>query len=129
MCCHYGTATVHGGKSAESTCSHVVEFSLSLYVVAPPLSVDSVAAVLEVFAEKWRDVGQDLYIPQAALGVIQGDFDSDLDRLRGVILYWILRCPYASWRYLIWNLGLSYDEDLNQVADNIREFASKLSGT
>ena len=77
---------------------------LSLFVVAPPLSVDSVMAVLGGVAHKWWNVGNWLYIPNATLSYIGGECKDDLVRLRRVVRYWLLKNPSASWRRLIWGL-------------------------
>ena len=74
-------------------------------------------SVLGGVAGKWRDVGREFYIPDATLSVIDADFTSDLERLRGVIVYSLLKDPYASWRRLIRGFDRSGDDDLKQVAD------------
>ena len=102
-------------------------FCMYLFVVAPPLSVDAVMAVFKEVAWKWRDFGRCLSIPDAALNVIEKDFIADFERLRGVLLYWILKCPYASWRYLIWRLDCWDNEDYE--TGNCRDFAEKITGT
>ena len=86
-------------------------------------------AVFKEVAWKWREFGDHLDIPNAALNVIEKDFSADLDRLRGSVLYWILKCPYASWRYLIWRLDWEDDKDFEQMVDNCRGFAEKITGT
>lgn len=57
---------------------------VSLFVVAPPLSVDNVMAALKRVSKKWRKLGTDLFVPDATLSVIEADFTSDLEQLRGV---------------------------------------------
>ena len=86
-------------------------------------------AVFKEVAWKWRRFGRLLSIPDAALNVIEKDFSADLEHFKALILYWILKCPYASWRFLIWSLGVSHDEDLKQMADSCRDFAEKITGT
>ena len=100
-----------------------------LFVVAPPLSVDAVMAVFKEVAWNWRKFGRLLDIPQAALNVIEIDFSADLDRLRGLMVYWVLKCPYASWRYLIWRLDSGAGKHYVQVADSCRDFTEKITGT
>ena len=95
---------------------------LSLFVVAPPLSVDSVMAVLGGVAHMWMDVGNGLYIPNATLSYIGGECKDDLERLRRVVRYWILKDPSASWRRLMY---LSFDVDLVNV---IKDYAETLTG-
>ena len=101
---------------------------LSLFVVAPPLSVDSVMAVLGGVAHKWMDVGVWLYIPHATLSYIDKECKDDLECLRRVVRYWLLKDPLASWRQLIYELYFSNDNDLVDVADTIKEYAEKLTG-
>ena len=85
--------------------------------------------VLEGLAERWRDVGERLSIPKASLEIIASDGDSDLERLRGVIRYWLMRDPYASWRRLIWRFHWSLYKDFRQLANSIIKYAEKLTGT
>ena len=66
---------------------------LSLFVVAPPLSVDSVTAVLGGVAHKWIDVGVLLCIPDATLSYILHQCKDDMERLRRVVRYWLLKDP------------------------------------
>ena len=105
-----------------------------VFVVAPPLSVDSVMAVLGSVAHKWRNIGDKLHIPDATLSYIGGECKDDLESLKRVVRYWLLRDPSASWRRLICGLygiyGLYYthDNDLVNLADTIKEYAEKLTG-
>ena len=102
---------------------------LSLFVLAPPLSVDSVMAVLGGVAHNWRRVGQCLYIPYATLSYIGGECKDDLERLRRVVRYWLLKDPSASWRRLICGLyNFNDDDDLVNVANSIKEYAEKQTG-
>ena len=101
---------------------------LSLFVVAPPLGVDSVMAVLGGVAHKWRTVGNVLYIPDATLSYIDGECNDDLECLRRIVRYWLLKDPSASWRRLIWGLYDMYDDDVVNFADTIKEYAEKLAG-
>ena len=82
-------------------------------------------AALEGVAHKWREVGRRLRIPDATLSYIGGD---DMQKLRSVVHYWVLKDPLASWRRLIKNLYWSRDNDLIRVADNLRSNAEKLTG-
>ena len=86
-------------------------------------------AVFKEVAWKWRDFGDPLWIPDAAINVIEKDFSADLEHFKALILYWILKCPYASWRFLIWRLDDSDDKDLKQMADSCRDLAEKITGT
>ena len=101
---------------------------LSLFVVAPPLSVDSVMAVLGGVAHKWKHVGKWLSIPDATLSYIDGECKDDLECLRRVVRYWLLKDPLASWRRLIYELSYHNDYLVYNVADAIKEYAEKLTG-
>jgi hypothetical protein len=103
-------------------------YTFSFSLIAPPLSVDSVMAVLAGVTEMWRKIGRELYIGVAALDIIGSDFTSDVDKLRAVVRYWLMRDPYASWRRLIWRLEWSTDSRLGKVADRIRNRAERLTG-
>ena len=86
-------------------------------------------AVCKEVAWKWKRFGDLLWIPDAALNVIEKDFSADLEHFNALILYWILKCPHASWRFLIWRLDMSRDKDLKQMADKCRDFAEEITGT
>ena len=103
---------------------------LSLFVVAPPLSVDSVMAVLGGVVHKWWNVGEWLYIPNATMSYINGECKDDLECLRRVVRYWLLKDPSPSWRQLIYRLYFSNHDDLVNVniADTLKEYAEKLTG-
>ena len=90
---------------------------------APPLSVENVLAVLET--HHWRDIGDNLHVPDSKLDFIASENSTDRQRLAAVVRYWILRDPFASWRKLIHTL----DEcDYRDVADRIRKYAEKQTG-
>ena len=101
---------------------------LSLFVVAPPLSVDSVMAVLGDVAHMWRTMGVWLRIPDATMSYIDGECKDDLERLRRVVRYWLLKDPSASWRRLIWELYYTDYDDLIKLAGSIKEYLEKLTG-
>ena len=110
------------------TPSTVPSASLIKIVVGPPLSVDSLMAVLEGVAGKWRSLGSELYVPARAIDVIASESTSDSQCLRGTLRYWIRHDPHASWRRLIWRLDWSEDADLRRLSDDIRRYAEKLTG-
>ena len=85
-------------------------------------------AVLGGVAHKWRRVGERLRIPYATLSYIGGECKDDLERLRRVVCYWLLKDSLASWRRLIWGLYYTDDDDLVNVANTIKEYAEKLTG-
>ena len=98
------------------------------YFLAPPLSVDGVTTVLEGIAAKWKAIGILLCVPFATLDFISTEGGSNMERLRAVVRYWLLRDPLASWRRLMWELDCSQDCDIRAVADSIRTYAEKLIG-
>ena len=99
-----------------------------MFDAAPPLSVEQVLTVLEGLAGKWEEVGEELLVPETTMRAIASENSDNVARLRGIIIYWILRDPDASWRRLILRLDWSVDEDIRQTADTIRHYAEKLSG-
>lgn len=93
------------------------------FVVAPPLSVDNVMAILSGVAYRWLDVGSGLHIPDSTLSFLNGDCGSDEERLRRVVRYWILKDPSASWRQLVQGLKdidiFNWDESVKRNAENL----------
>ena len=85
-------------------------------------------AVLEGVAERWSDIGEELYVPHATLDFISSEGGSEVDHLRAVVRYWLLRDPLASWRRLMWQLDQSDYHHLCAVAGSIRSYAEKLTG-
>ena len=104
---------------------------ISILYLAPPLSVENVATILEQLS--LDDVRDMLYIPDAKLAAIKSEFSTDKECLRALIQYWVLRDPYASWRRLIIQL-----DDISPystvatlaaaAANSIRNYAEKLTG-
>ena len=97
--------------------------SISILYLAPPLSVENVATILEKLS--LNDVCDMLYIPDAKLATIKSEFSTDKERLRALIQYWLLRDPYASWRRLIIQLE---KWSKATAANSIRNYAEKLTG-
>ena len=98
---------------------------------APPFSVENVLAVLET--HHWRDIGDNLHVPNSKLDAIASENSTDRQRLAAVVRYWILRGPFASWRSLIHILDnyhrLIGDSDKwRDVADRIQKYAEKQTG-
>ena len=85
-------------------------------------------AILEGVAGKWRDVGELLYVPATAMDVIASESTSDVQCLRGTVIYWLIHDPLASWKRLIHRFDVSDDDNLEKLADNCRRFAEKVSG-
>ena len=50
---------------------------------------------------------------------------TDEQRLQVMVTFWLQKCPYASWRYLVWRLEHWYNPDL---AKQIYGFAEPLTG-
>ena len=103
---------------------------VSLFVAAPPLSVDNVVQALKALSALWRDVGDWLYIPKAAQQHIESEYSTDVECLRALVRCWLLRDPLASWRRLIHQLDLGSDFllDFAGVADGVRAYAEELPG-
>ena len=97
--------------------------------------MENVAAVLEGLT--LEDVGDMLIIPYTKLAAIKGEFPTEKERLRAVVMYWLLRDPLASWRRLISQLDrysppslylLSEEAAAAAAANSIRNYAEKLRG-
>lgn len=100
-----------------------------LLYIAPPLSVDQIMSILgELLAGEWLKVAALLHIPLATMRAIREDNSEDEERLRAVLMYWVLKDPVASWRKLMWELWRSGFESLRIAADSIRHYAEKLLG-
>ena len=92
--------------------------------------MENVVAVLEGLT--LESVGLMLIIPGTKLAAIKGEFSTEKERLRAVVMYWLLRDPLASWRRLILQLDhySSYYQysRLRALANSIRNYAEKLRG-
>ena len=99
-----------------------------ILALGPPLTVDNAMTALEGVARKWRDVGEQLCIRGNTMDVIALESTSDLQCLRGTLIYWLIHDPLASWRRLIYRFDKSHDADLERIADDCRKFAEKISG-
>ncbi len=74
----------------------------------------------------WREAGvYILCIPDSKLNAIERECSTDEERLRVCVQYWLLRYPYASWRWMIWRLDWKKH---SAIADTIRSYAEKLTG-
>ena len=118
--------------------SFISHCSPSLSTSAPPLTVDSVLTAVQ--GVHWRTLGEVLlaeyytvlgYIPYGAeskLKVIEGQHQSDADRLHAVVTTWVQGGGLdkePSWRRLIWTLD---HIKMTSYADNIRHFAEPVLG-
>ena len=99
---------------------------VSLFVVAPPLSVDNVVQALKAISAEWRQVGYRLYIPDVVQQCIESEHSTDMERLHALVHWWLLRDPLTSWRRLIHRLD--NDHDYTGVADSFRAYAEELPG-
>ena len=101
---------------------------ISILYLAPPLSVENVATILEQFS--LNEVCEMLYIPNAKLDAIKSEFSTDNKRLRALIQYWLLKDIRASWRRLIIQLdNMSLTKTAAAAAaDSIRNYAEMLTG-
>ena len=101
---------------------------ISILYLAPPLSVENVATILEQFS--LNEVCEMLYIPNAKLDAIKSEFSTDKKRLRALIQYWLLKDVRASWRRLIIQLdNMSLTKTAAAAAaDSIRNYAEMLTG-
>ena len=117
--------------------SFISHCSPSLSISAPPLTVDNVlTAVQRVY---WRTLGEELLAKhydvwnnpvgaESKLKEIQGQYQSNADRLHAVVTAWVHGDGYdkePSWRRLIWNLD---HIKMTSYADNIRHFAEPVLG-
>ena len=107
-------------------CISVFTVGVSLFAVAPPLSIDNVVSALKSLTEEWRRVGRELYITSTAMDVMESECSTPSQCLRAVIRYWLLKDPLASWRRLIWLLD--EQKDFHGVTDRIRCNAEQQSG-
>ena len=100
--------------------------------------MENVVAVLEGLTLK--DVCGMLFIPNTKLAAIKGEFTTEKERLRAVVMYWLLRDPLASWRRLISQLNHYSSPPIYSVskkeraaaaaalANSIRNYTEKLTG-
>ena len=110
--------------------------SPSLSTSAPPLTVDSVLTAVQ--GVHWRTLGEVLLAKSCMFGTfegaesklnkIQGQHQSDADRLHAVVNTWVQGHGYdkePSWRRLIWILDFI---KMTMCADKIRHFAEPVLG-
>ena len=97
--------------------------------------MENVVAVLEGL--RLESVGRMLIIPDTKLAAIKGEFSTEKERLRAVVMYWLLRDPLASWRRLISRLdhysSYPYSDEVERattaaLANSIRNYTEKLTG-
>ena len=77
------------------------------------------------------DIVAILGIPRAQLAELQSAHHSTNEQEAGVVRYWLLRDPLASWRRIVCQLdywaGLGYGH-YSDIADRIRHYAEELTG-
>ena len=76
--------------------------------------------------KKWEFIGR--YILNVSYDKrkeISSTCTTDEQRLQVIVTFWLQKCPYASWRYLIWKLEQWRNPDL---AKQIYGFAEPLTG-
>ena len=84
----------------------------------PSLTTDNVVEELREVEEEWRELGNQLYIPESKREDIAVTHHSDSDRLRAVLEYWIQTSPCPSWKLLV--LALEWI-DMFTLAKHIRD--------
>ena len=97
---------------------------MSFFAVAPPLHLDNILPLLDSII--WSELGRCLYVPHPILMVIGSDYHTEEERKKAVVLYWLLRDPFVSWRRLISSLDRIASGI--QIANKIRNYAEKLTG-
>ena len=76
--------------------------------------------------EKWEFIGRFiLEILDDKQKEITSTCTTDEQRLQVMVTFWLQKCPYASWRWLIWRLEQHDNPDL---AKHIYGFAESLTG-
>jgi len=100
----------------------------------PPLSVDNVLRALSGLEQKLNLIGELLCVPDSHRKVIGEENHEDVNRLRAIVTYWLIRCPAATWRYLCWALHGRFSYVMSgrttfiKAADGIKGHMEKLSG-
>ena len=91
--------------------------------------------VLEKLTEEWRDIGRRVFIPDAALDVIEAENKTNEDRLKAVVLYMLYTHPDPCWRILLRIENLldmgeydSYHDFLKEVFKTAKSYAEKVAG-
>jgi hypothetical protein len=92
-----------------------------LYTTA--LTMDNI--LKELKQVEWKTLKKLLLLPPSQWRKIERKYAGKTERKREGVKHWLWNCPYASWRILIVQLD-EWDE--YAVADQIREYAEKLTG-
>ena len=100
---------------------------LFLSTLAPPLTVENILTAVQ--GVPWRSLGEWLFSnkPSSYLDEIEGQYQSDDERLRALIDHWLQGegDEEPSWRALIINLDHAEE---TKIADKIRNFTEPVSG-
>ena len=99
---------------------------LLLSTLVPALTVENILTAVQGVA--WRSLGGNLFSNKRSyLDEIEGQYQSDDERLRALIDHWLQGEGYEepSWRALIYNLDYAKE---SRIADTIRHFAEPVSG-
>ena len=94
---------------------------------SPVLTVENILTAVQGVA--WRSLGEQLFFnkPSSYLDEIEGQYQSDDERLRALIDHWLQGegAEEPSWRALILNLDWAKE---SRIAKKIRHFAEPVSG-
>ena len=112
--------------------SDSLSFSLS---TGARLTADNIVKILQQMrlpegwwkGEKWEIIGRHILFifSNDKLKEITSTCTTDDQRLHVTVTFWLLKCPYASWRWLIWRLEVEGNPDLSK---EIYDFAEPLTG-
>ncbi len=95
---------------------------------APPLSVDRVTKALSELADHWDDIAFDLGVPDTTQESIASEHRTTSDRLEAMVRWYLCKCPFASWRYVITALNsMCGDEDYEDYHDDLKRVLSRIS--
>ena len=88
--------------------------------------IEALKGVRRKKPERWQWIGMKfLLLSQSKLAELTSSCVSEEDRLRTVVHFWLSRCPYASWRWLLWSLEC---KALLEISDKIDQYAETLTG-
>ena len=98
------------------------------------LTADNVVRILQqvIVPEGWEELKKWEFTGRWILDMsydklkeITSTCTTDEQRLQVMVTFWLQKCPYASWRWLIWNLEQCINPDLTK---QIYGFAEPLTG-
>ena len=106
-----------------------------IYSAGSRLSADTVAKMVEILQQVQPDRDMELWywvglrildISVDKMKKITSTCTTDVQRLQVMVTFWLINCPYASWRLLIWSLEVA---DRSEIANTIHGLAEPLKGT